>query len=95
MENIQSPKQTLIGPFKKPDNRVIVWELQRRQIKSLPNITSKRAAKTWILKKLKESMFQRDWGELKVYLNSLDGSQLKSLYSIVSDQLVNRNGYVV
>ena len=40
-------------------------------------------------------MFQRDWRELEFYLESLDGFQLKSLYSIVLDQLVNRNGYVV
>ena len=68
MENIQSPKQTLIGPFKKPDNRVIVWELQRRKLKSLPNIPSKKTGKKWILKELKESMFERDWKEIKKIL---------------------------
>ena len=64
-------------------------------MKSLPNIPSKKAGKKWILKELKESMFQRDWRELKKYLEIMDDSQLKLLYSIVSDQLVNRNGYVV
>ena len=72
-----------------------MWELRIRSIEPLPKIPSECSGKSWILRRIKESLACNDWQLFEKEIDILSLLKVKLLYNTVSNQLVNRNGYIV
>ena len=94
LQEIEQPQEFRRGPFLLPDPRVLAWELQRIPMQPLP-VLSPPETKQSILLNLSESLTETDWDVVRPSLERMDEVALQELYRKVSNQLCNRNGYVV
>ena len=91
-ERIEQERKS--GPFVLPDDRVLVWEIQRAEIDNIPALMNCTDSDE-ILRNLKTAMKLKHWNQVKSVLEHKAIDKLLEIYVAVRDQLPARNGYVV
>ena len=96
-------------PFDSQNDRIIVWETKRKLLKSSPpiptNLKDPDSRKNWLMNQLLLAMGLNSndlnpaigleaIGSVKICLQGVKVEDLESLYTSVSNDIVNRNGYV-
>lgn len=83
------------------DDRLLVWELRRNGLESLPLLDAEiiiKEKKSWILNTFKESIgveLLEESSQLFEVLLAMDGKELDAVYNYIAGNLVSRNQYVV
>ena len=88
---------TYIGNLKKPNKRIIVWEIKRTILEPIPDILPDDISKENMINNFKKVIDKDAWYKrnFDLILKQLSTTILKYIYDQVSRQLERRNGYVV
>ena len=90
-----------VEPIPVPDERCIVWEVNRPELASLPtppeDLAETGNEQTWYIDEFERAMspLTTTGNKILQWLPGLDVSQIRQLYEFVSKELPGRNGWIV